>query len=53
MNLVEMRKHITIDANGFYDKALGKKMKEVMSDNEPQLRDYYKTEHNLDLKQTL
>lgn len=50
MNLVEMGKRIGVDANGFYDKALGRKMKEVMNDNEPYLRDYYKSEHGMDLK---
>ena len=53
MNLVEMGRKIRYEANGFYDRALGRKMKAVMIENEPYLKDYYKQKHNMDLWQTL
>ena len=53
MCLVAMREHIKEVGNGFYDRFLGKNMKSVMYKNEPQLREYFKKKHDMDLKKTL
>lgn len=35
---------------GIYNLAFGRSMKNVFLQNEAELRDYYKNEHNIDLK---
>lgn len=53
MYIVELSKQIKDRANGLYDRVLGKNLKNVMSNNEPYLRDFYMKNHNMDLKKTL